>query len=193
MRSFTQRVPSKWISKRVLLWVSFDYEIEVIYWVVSEFLRLYWVYLHVIQLVHDNCWWLGKIEEHDPLSLTLGRDLDLCCMLIIQLSFLLIRLLSYSDIMVKLSWIFPIMLVLEMWYRLSIRKWNFHGLSCKLWSTDELCYRDTIGLVILLIIIVLWCDSPIFVELWVDCNTLIISYEQYLVSLRIYIFTSECD
>ena len=54
-------------------------------WVVSEFLGLYWVDLHVIQLVYDNCWWFGQIEEHDPLSLTLGSDIDLCCMVIIQL------------------------------------------------------------------------------------------------------------
>ena len=72
-------------------------------WVANEFLGLYWVDLHVIQLVYDICWWFGLIEEYDPLSLTLGSDLDLCCMVIIQLSWLFIRLLSYVVIMIKLK------------------------------------------------------------------------------------------
>ena len=66
--------------------------------------------------------------------------------------------------------------------------------SClKLWFKDELCYRDEIGLVILLVMIVLWCYSLSCVELWVDGKTLMISYEEDLVSLRISIFTSNCD
>ena len=69
----------------VFLWVSFNYEIELMDWVVSWFLGLYGVYLHIIQLVYDYYWWFGRIEEHDPLSLTLGSDIDLCCMVIIQL------------------------------------------------------------------------------------------------------------
>ena len=60
---------------------------------------------HVIQLVYDNCLWFGLIEEYDPPSLTLGSDLDLCCLVIIQLSWLLIRLPSYGAIMIKLRWI----------------------------------------------------------------------------------------
>ena len=51
--------------------------------------------------------------------------------------------------------------------------------SClKVWSKDELCYRDSIGLVILLIIRLLWCYVPSCVELWFDGKTLIIDYEK---------------
>ena len=46
-------------------------------WVVSEFLGLYWVDSHVIQLVYDIRWWFGQIKEHGPLSLNLGNDVDL--------------------------------------------------------------------------------------------------------------------
>ena len=101
LKGFLQNRFQSW----VFLWVSFNYEIEVIDWVVSEFLGLCWVDLHVIQLVYDNCLWFGLIEEYDPPSLTLGSDLDLCCLVIIQLSWLLIRLPSYGAIMIKLIWI----------------------------------------------------------------------------------------
>ena len=89
----------------VFLWVSFNYEIKVMDLVVIEFLGLDWVDLHVIQLVYENCWWFGQTDEHDPLSLILGSDVELYCMLIIQLSYLLIILLFYGAIMVKLRWI----------------------------------------------------------------------------------------
>ena len=62
----------------------------------------------------------------------------------------------------------------------------------KLWSKDEFCYRDAIGLVILFVIIVRWFYSPSWVELWFDGKTFIIDYENDLVSLRISIFTSNC-
>ena len=39
---------------------------------------------------------LVLIEEHDPQSLTLGCDLNLYCIVIFQLTWLLIRLLSYG-------------------------------------------------------------------------------------------------
>ena len=59
--------------------------------------------------------------------------------------------------------------------------------SClKLWSKHELCYKDVIVLVILLVIIVWWCYSPCLVELWFDGKTLMIDYEEDLVSLRIF-------
>ena len=43
---------------------------------------------------------------------------------------------------------------------------NYHAklayVSClKLWSKDDLCYRDAIGIVILLIIIVGWCSAQV--------------------------------
>ena len=46
---------------------------------------------------------LVYIEEYDPLSLTIGSDFDLYCFMIIQLSCLLIWLLSYGSIMIKLT------------------------------------------------------------------------------------------
>ena len=63
--------------------------------------------------------------------------------------------------------------------------------SCDL--KDELCYKDAFDLVILLVIIVWWCYSQSWVELCVDGKTLMIDYEEDLVSLRISIFTAICD
>ena len=66
--------------------------------------------------------------------------------------------------------------------------------SClKIWSSVELCYRDEIGIVIWLAIIVLWCYSPNWVELMVNDKTMMKDYEEDLVSLKISIFTSNCD
>ena len=56
---------------------------------------------------------LVLIEEYDPLSLTLGCDLDLYCIVIIQLIWLSIRLLSHGVIMVIYE-LQVIMLVLMM-------------------------------------------------------------------------------
>ena len=100
MRLFPHMIPLKIDFKSwVFLWVSFNYEIEVMDWVVNELLGLYWVDLHVIKLFYDNCRWFGLVEEYDPLSLTLGSDLDLCCIVIIQVSWLLIRLQYYGAMM----------------------------------------------------------------------------------------------
>ena len=63
----------------------------------------------------------------------------------------------------------------------------------KLWSKDELCNRDAIVLDILWVIVVWWFYLPSFFELWVYGKTLAIDYEEDLVSLRISIFTSNCD
>lgn len=51
---------------------------------------------------------LVSIEEYGPLSITLGSDLDIYCIVIIQLTGLLIRLQSHGAIMIKLKCIIGI-------------------------------------------------------------------------------------
>ena len=59
------------------------------------------MYFNLIMIIIDGS---VKIEEHDPQPLTLGCDLDLYCIVIIQLTWLLIGLLSYGVIMNILIW-----------------------------------------------------------------------------------------
>ena len=58
---------------------------------------------------------------------------------------------------------------------------------------SQIVIYSSIGVVILLVIIMLSCYSPGWFELWVYGKTLMIDYDEDLVSLRISIFTSSCD
>ena len=86
------------------------------------------------------------------------------------------------------------MLVLEMWLILWLVNVKLaYVFYFKSWSSVELCHRDATDLAILLESFYDDVTPQIRVELWVDGKTMVIDYEEDLVSLRICIIDSNCD